>query len=233
MEILNDFQYLVRYDYNTNYSCEEYDCRDEGICRCSKISNAKVEEIDLISITNHLYGKLIDTDLKSSNRNKKLNNILYGFDIDEYCFNRILTINKLWDTEIYEINICRGYYGQEVESITIQDSILRKIENQFEEVLNFDSLSDKIRYILTLENGYLLESIKDVNFVFGEISNSDINIKNSDHHIKSISKKKFYEHYPYLHGILKEKSGKYKIIDGHHRILSTKDKILRVAFYSE
>lgn len=233
MEILNDFQYLVKYDYNTNYSCLEYGCRDEGICRCSKISNAKVEEIDLISITNHLYDKLID--IKSSRRNKRLNNILYGCDIDEYCLNRILTINKLWDKEIYEINICRGYYGQEVESITMQDSILRKIENEFEEVFLLDSLSDKIRYILTLENGYLLDIIKNVDFVFAEINKSDINIKNSDNYIKSIIKNKFhfYEDYPYLHGVLKEKSGKYKIIDGHHRILSSKDKILRVAFYSE
>lgn len=230
----NEFLYLVDYDYNRDYNCENNGCSEEGICRCSSIVDAHIKSIDMIRLTEHFYSEIIDTDEKRTKRNKKLNSILYGIDIDEYCINRILTINKLWDKSIYDISICGGYYGQEIENIAIDDSLLRKIEHDIEEVISFDDPSDRIKLLLELEYGYLIENIRNKKFEFIEIDKSEIDFRNSEHSISQVKKKdlKFYKNYPYLHGIVKKKSGMYRIIDGHHRIYSA-GNVLRVATFDE
>ena len=230
----NDFLYLVGYDYKREYNCENNGCNEEGICRCSYIVDARIESIDIIRLTEHFYSEIIDTDPKKTKRNKNLNSILYGVDIDEYCINRILTINKLWDKDIYDISISGGYYGEEIETISILDSTLRKVEHDIEEIIDIDDPSDKIKFLLQLEYGYLIENIENKKLSFIEIDKSEIDFRNSEHSINQIKNKNlnFYKYYPYLHGVVRKKLGMYKIIDGHHRIYSA-GNVLRVATFDE
>ena len=79
-----------------------------------------------------------------------------------------------------------------------------------------------------------MENIENKKFSFIEINKSEIDFRNSEHSINQIKNKKlnFYKYYPYLHGVVRKKSGMYKIIDGHHRIYSA-GNILRVATFDE
>ena len=228
----NSFQYVVDYDYDVRYSCRESGCNDEGICRCSEIYNERITNIDLISLTEHFYQNLIDVSSKSGKRNQKLNQIFFNDkDIDKYFINRILTINKLYNKDIWEIDFGPSYYGDEINDIFMRSQLFDKVIEECEMVIWFDSLSDKVKYILELEYGKVLDSLKNSDFKIDEIFKEEIDFENSNQkHLELINKKdlSYYEDFPYICGIVKKVENKYKIIDGHHRLSKNKNEIIKV-----
>lgn len=228
----NSFLYVVDYDYNVEYSCEESGCNDEGICRCGKIYNERITRIDIVSLTEHFHKNLIDIDSKSGKRNQKLNQIFFGDkDIDKYFINRILTINKLYNKDFWEIEFGPSYYGDEMENILLRSQLFDKVIQECEMVISIDNLSDKVKYILELEYGKVLNSLKNAEFKVDEIFKEELDFENSNqNHLKLINKKdlSYYDDFPYICGIVKKVDNKYKIIDGHHRFTRNKKSILKV-----
>jgi len=225
-----DYTYSTDYDYNTEHSCDSSGCYDEGICRCGHIVDAYVNSVNLSSLTEEIYSQFMPENKKSRKRETRISEILYGGEIvDKYCIYRILVINKAFDTGYWEVNICGGYYGQEINDVTISVSILNHINSQCERLFQLETLSEKLRYVLELEYGFLLDDVKDCEFELISIYKNHIDFKKlNQNHIKNVKGEdlKHYSptEYDLPRGIVRGEIDNYKIIDGFHRIIASEDK---------
>jgi hypothetical protein len=223
-----DYKYSTEYNYDTEFSCENSGCDDEGICRCGHIIDAYVKSVNLSSLTDEIYIQFMSGDKKSRKRESRISEILYGGEItDKYCIYRILSINKVFDTTFWRLNICSGYYGDEIDDVTIDALLLFKINEQCEKLFQLQTLSEKLKYVLELEYGFLLDDIKDCEFELISIYKNHIDFKKlNQNHINNV-KMEDLEHYKthlLPRGIVRGDIDNYKIIDGFHRIIAADDK---------
>jgi hypothetical protein len=221
------FQYNGVYvDYNYNNDCENYGCDEEGICRCGTIYDEHVESVDVSLLVKKIYDDFFEQG-KAADRNNAINEVLYGIgkDIDIYTIDRIIRSYKIWESENWNIEIEGGYYGQEVNDVTIKESIANKIEEELMTVFSLPSLKEKIEYLLKVEYGKILPEITDSNYESITIDKDDI-IFGTEKHLDKVMKKDldFYsdKNYNGIRGIVKKSGDKWRVIDGYHRIFSTK-----------
>jgi len=221
------FQYNGVYvDYNYNNDCENYGCDEEGICRCGTIYDEHVESVDVSLLVKKIYDDFFEQG-KAADRNNAINEILYGIgkDIDIYTIDRILRSYKIWEGENWNLEVEGGYYGQEVGDVTIKESIADKIEEELWIVFSLPTLKEKIEYLLKVEYGKILPEIADSNYESIVIDKDDI-IFGVENHLKKVMKKDldFYsdKNYNGIRGIVKKSGDKWRVIDGYHRIFSTK-----------
>lgn len=221
------FQYNGIYvDYSYTYDCESYGCDEEGICRCGSIHNEHIESVDVSLIVKKIYDDFFEQG-KAADRNNAINEVLYGIgkDIDIYTIDRILRSYKIWENENWNIEVEGGYYGQEVGDVTIKESIADKIEEELLTVFSLPSLKEKIEYLLKVEYGKILPEISDSNYESIVIDKDDI-IFGVENHLNKVMKKDldFYsdKNYNGIRGIVKKSGDKWRVIDGYHRIFSTK-----------
>jgi hypothetical protein len=221
-----DFKYCgVNYDYDSETSCSESGCDSEGICRCGVIVNQRVESVDVCQMADEIY-KLYFDNSKSTDRNNKINSVLYGTgkELDTYCIDRVLRAHMIWDNDKWSISVESGYYGQEMGRITIESPYDKKIQDDIETVLSLNTIKEKIDFILNLEYGYLLPELDGCDYEISTININDV-IFGSDGHYKKIQTQNV-EHYVDINykgirGVVKEEGGKYKIIDGYHRMYAS------------
>jgi|688.fasta_scaffold258107_2 hypothetical protein len=221
------FQYNGVYvDYSYTYDCENYGCDEEGICRCGSIHNESVESVDVSLIVKKIYDEFFEEG-KAANRNNTINEVLYGIgkDIDIYTIDRIIRSYKIWESDNWDIEVEGGYYGQEVNDVRIKESIADKIEEELMTVFSLPSLKEKIEYLLKVEYGKILPEITDSNYESITIDKDDI-IFGTEKHLDKVMKKDldFYsdKNYNGIRGIVKKSGDKWRVIDGYHRIFSTK-----------
>jgi len=221
------FQYNGVYvEYNYNNDCENYGCDEEGICRCGTIYDEHVESVDVSLLVKKIYDDFFEQG-KAADRNNTINELLYGIgkDIDIYTIDRILRSYKIWENENWDIEVDGGYYGQEVGDVTIKESIADKIEEELWIVFSLPTLKEKIEYLLKVEYGKILPEIVDSNYESIVIDKDDI-IFGVENHLKKVMKKDldFYsdKNYNGIRGIVKKSGDKWRVIDGYHRIFSTK-----------
>lgn len=227
----NDFKYMVSYDYDTIYSCEEYGCIEERICRCGHITNTYLNDVDISAIATNIYSEIFDNSMAT--KRQSVINSLWGIseEIEKYTIDRILRINKIWNPEFWEINVSGGYYGQEVDEIVIIEDVVQKLNTQLETAFAIDNLRDRVEYLLNLENGYILETLKDVNYVVSIIDIDDIIFSNPEHKKRILIEE--LEHYSDkkytgIRGVVKKCGDKFKIIDGYHRLSKTENSKVKV-----
>ena len=225
----NDY-YAPQYDYNTEYSCEESGCHVESICRCGRIIDARVESVDLSYLTNEIYDQLVPSNSKSKKRDSRISQLLYGGElVDKYCIYRILSINKVWNTDLWEVNTSGGYYGDEVDNVTLDISTLSKVSTQCSKLFEFTTLRDKLLYMIELEYGFVLDEIKDCDFELVTIYKNHIDFKKlNQNHIKNVKMEDLSHYsedkYDLPRGIVRGEIDNYKIVDGFHRIIGAGDK---------
>jgi len=227
------FQYNGVYvDYSNSYDCENYGCDDEGICRCGSIYDVCIESVDVSFIVKKIYDDFFEQG-KVADRNNAINEVLYGVgkDIDIYTIDRILRSYKIWENQNWDIEIEGGYYGDEIGDVKIKENIADKIESELFLVFSLSTLKEKVEYLLNLEYGKVLPEIVDANYESITIDKTDI-IFGSKGHLDKVSKKElnFYSDkiYSGIRGVVKKSGDKWKIIDGYHRIFSTKNAKVRV-----
>ena len=227
----NDFKYMVSYDYDTIYSCEESGCNEEGICRCGHITNTYLNKVDVSAIVNNIYSEIFDNSI-STKRNNVINS-LWGIssEIQKYTIDRILRVNKIWKPEFWNINVSGGYYGQEIDEVILIEDMVLKINSQLERAFQIDNLSERVEYLLTLENGFILDDIKDKKYHISVIDIDDIIFSNTEHKRKVVIEE--LEHYSDrnysgIRGIVKKDGIKFKLIDGYHRLSKTENKLVKV-----
>jgi hypothetical protein len=227
-----DFKYDLEYDYDNHTSCSESGCDEEGICRCSTIHNAHVVSVNIPNMVNHIYDNYFDNSI-STKRNSIINSILGGVskEIDIYTIDRILRINKAYKPSNWEVQVCGGYYGQEIDDVILEDDVAQKIEEQIDSAFDIIDLSKRIEYLLILEYGkilpelqgltYSLETIERDNIIFGSYSHfRKVNVKKLDHYSDKI--------YNGIRGIALLKNNKYRLIDGYHRCSTSENRVIKI-----
>jgi hypothetical protein len=136
--------------------------------------------------------------------------------IFNYCLYRLLVINKLYDTSSWEVNVCRGYYGEEVNGVNLTDEVYNTLTAQIE-TLNSSSKDDQIKFVLELEYGYVLDSLKDVSFEIVDSQKKDL-IAGNEVYRKKVQKGTYKKHNLPV-GIYLEDGNKFRLIDGYHRFV--------------
>lgn len=216
----------VSIDYHSDYDCSNNSCEDEGICRCGMIYETEITNVVVVEMVNLIYDELFDNTTLSGKREGKLNQLLFGIgeDINRYTIDRILRKYKIWEPDYYNIEVCGGYYGQEIEGVYLNKNIATKIESELEIAFSINDLSGRVEYLLGLEYGVLLPELEHCQYEIIEVDKVDINFGSIDHHNK-VKKKdlEFYTDGKYkgIRGVVTFANGKYRLIDGYHRVHTT------------
>jgi hypothetical protein len=204
-----DFKYIFHVDYDSKQHCHEVDCESlhGGYCRCSTIENAHIENISIQTIVDSI-----------TNKNTSM--------LDKYGIDRILTKMNLTDSDYWDINICRGYYGQEIDNVKLNNA--EKVQNNIDQFLALDTCQKKIEFLLLFEYGYLIDKVKNLTWIELTINKNGIYLL--DNVMKKVDRDTVekYKEYPYYKCIVivdGEKFGeKYRLIDGYHRFVASNDK---------
>ena len=229
----------VSENHNITYDCESSGCNDEGICRCGMITEAYVTNVDIVRISSIIYDTINDDNDTSRKRNEKLDILLngYGKDMDLYTIDRILRKWKVYDPESWDIEICGGYYGQEIDEISLKYDLCEELNTEIIKALSIESLKERVEYLLKLEYNKILPELEESEWSL-EIVDLDKIIFGSEHHVKKCKKEiekgsvkyrgYFYDDKNYntvltnlIRGVAIKKGDNYRLIDGYHRCLST------------
>jgi hypothetical protein len=221
-----DLQRFAKIQTNGTCNCNDY-CFREGVCRSFQITDIEIQQVDINSISTHVWEKVNNTKSLDFKRNENLKFLLEGYNtkIDAYCLERILTINKIFKTENWHWSYSNGYYGHEIDSLKLNADILQDVITHFRNVVSLQSLKEKVEYILKLEYGFILDSIKDCEFEITIIKTSDLVFPQKTH-LEKVKKAAIYK------GLKKDNilgvcffDGKqYKIIDGYNRLSQVTSK---------
>jgi len=227
----SDFKYSMSYNVDTEFSCEESGCYEERICRCCHITKTYLNKIDVDRISSDIYLDIFDGSV-SSKRHNAINS-LWGIseEIEKYTIDRILRINKIWKPEFWTINVCNGYYGQEIDDILLDEDTVQTINSQLEKAFEIDNLTERIEYLLELENGFVLDDLKEKKYTLDTIDINDIIFSNPEHKNKVILEELEHysdKNYKGIRGVVKKDGLKWKVIDGYHRLSKTENKIVKV-----
>ncbi len=223
--IENNFKYCVEWQDHGRYDCDNHGCNDEGICRCYQIDSVKIKHISIRKITDQIFRNLFDLNSDSWKRDQKLFDLIYSTDLElyyfwEFCINRVLTINKVWNTSNWTTKWSSGYYGDEIDSISIKKSIFNKVHQDLSTIKEIGTLPGIIQYLLTREYGHVLEKLVNKDYTIKQVDVDDIYFPQDKHH-----KKVLYKDLSYLEdsreddiqGICLEENNKYNVVDGYHR----------------
>ena len=195
----------VEYDYERS----QCTCHD-WICRCTTIESAWVEDININKVMSCL---LIDHFPRENLT-----------EIDLYCFDRICRVNNIWDKECYEIEVCPGYYGEEIDGVFFENE--KKVIDEFDKLIKLKSDADKIKYVLELEYGYVIESIENCHNVSVISCDPKLVVASQQEYYHRLEKNvvESYKDYKIPCAIYKKNGDRYLIIDGYHRVAANKEK---------
>ena len=206
MALRTDLAYNgVEYDYKrSGCTCNDWPCR------CTTIRNRWVEDINI----NKVMSSILICNFKSKNLT----------EIDLYCFDRICRVNHIWDKECYEIEVKPGYYGEEIGGVFFENE--EKVVIEFDKLLTLKSDIDKIKYILELEYGYVINSIENCHNVSITDCDPKLVIAPQKEYYHRLEKNviESYKDYKIPCAVCKKNGDKYLIVDGYHRVSANKDK---------
>lgn len=204
--IPSDFRYSgIDYDYDTDNS----NCRCPDYCRCSKIVNKRITDVDLNSITEFIHRDIISKSKKS--KEQKINDTFL-----KYCIHRLAVLNHMYDTDNWYLSTCSGYYGEEIKDVIWEGG--KQIEIDISEVIN-KSPNERIEYVLVKEYGYLLPRLQGKKYIEELVSVEDIAVGN-EQYIKKVDSGHYNDGYNLPIGIYEFDGHKYRIIDGYHRYIA-------------
>lgn len=205
----------VTYTSNTSSDCVAEGC--DGICRCTKINSVTIESIDISSIVHSAF---------YMPRKKKNQPTLSAEETEilKYCFDRLLRIHKVYETDSWEASTTGGYYGEEIGKIYLCETTTGKIVSAME-ALSKQSLAEKVEYLLEEEYGYLLDSVKGKEWSVETVDRNLINLGQEEYGRKVKEEDlAFYREFYLPRGIAIKSGDRYRLIDGYHRCLATKDE---------
>lgn len=201
-----NFEHYVDCDYQTYYSCSDRASCDDGICRCGTISDIKIKKLPLAC-------DIVD------------NNFSNYTILEKYCIERILSNNKFWNSNYWEVTVCSGYYGQEIGGVYFElsekcDDLIKNL------LLECRTDTQKIEFVLTLEYGYVLDKLKNLEWYVDIVRKEDIIFGQKDHYQKLDQEiVNHYRNYSLPRGICSKEENFYKIYDGYHRLSAGDDLV--------
>lgn len=229
--INNNLIKCVVYRCHEVFSCDTYGCNEEGICRCSTIESVEIIKVNLDILTEQFFYQIKEHGTHASRENKIIN-LLWDYNpdvINRWCIDRLLSINKVWNIENIEYSIQSGYYGEELESFSINNKIFEKLINQIDTALKLDSLREKVHFLLSLEYGKVLDKLYHKKFSVETVNVQEIIFPKQSHKTKVDSKVlNYYNKYRLPKGLVEKKGNFYHVIDGYHRLTATTENKITV-----
>lgn len=206
-----DIRYDVDLKYDTEYSCEDSGCNEEGICRCGRICNPEIRSVNSWVIAEH-YADAGEP--------------LQFYAIERYC-------SRL-QTDDFDIDWSSSYYGDEIDSVEITDHV----KNNIVHIKNLQGC-DLIEFVLKNEYGDVLPQYRGHKWIYapnvlvedlilGVPNRRDINKDRVNFYKARIGK----EYEPILLCELHEQI--YKVIDGYHRYTALQElgiKKVNIIYY--
>ena len=209
-----NLDYEVEYDYErSGCQCNAYETGD--YCRCTTIERAWVEEIFISSVVEKLYKKFCKEHS----------------EINEYCFDRICHALRIYDKDLYEVETGGGYYGEEVYGVYFDNE--EQIFNAYAALTDLSSDIEKIKYVLNLEYGYLIDRVANTtSATIHKVDAKKIILPQQEYFIKL--SKEVIEDYKNrklpVAVCVKQKDrfleefDRYVLIDDYHRWVANKDR---------
>ncbi len=213
-------RYSMEVKYETYYPCHDgSNCCDGDMCRCGQIKDAHVESAKRSDVIEPITSKCNDIILA-------------------YCIDRIMTMSGMLDKDNWEVNVYRGYYGEETDGVELSLPVLVEVCTRLREIETLSDI-DRIKKCLEYEYGYVLPRLQDVRSVsVKDIDIAETNGLNQDYYHKvEMDKVDLYADYQLPRVVcLKNKwagstvgDSRYYLIDGYHRLVSAnKNKISKI-----
>jgi hypothetical protein len=217
--------YMIDYDCDYSYDCKSAGC--DSICRCGKIHNIIINSIncDLSNVSiSEQY-----SDKRGAKRRKNYSQTR----IEKYCVDRLLRIYKTYDKSLYRLIVEGGYYGEEISGFKFekQDELVSSIVK----LLNFDNDLDKIKFTLSEEYSYILNTInnsKSIDVITIKLESVIMNEEYIQRLKKNLMQFGDYNFEPNIPvGLVRREGGDFILIDGYHRFISLKNKNVEKASY--
>ena len=192
----------VDYSYETDYPCQDGDdCCDNDYCRCGIIVDKRITEVDINTLIVNLIGS--------------------NDDIHAYCVDRFVRKSNLKETGYWELASTGGYYGEEIDGVYPNNSIVDQLILDFKALIMLND-ADKIKDCLHNEYGHVLPELDKCNRVeIAEVPLDNIELFNQNHYRK-LEKKYIdqYNDYKLPRAVCVNTGTKYRLIDGYHRMHS-------------
>lgn len=208
----------VEYDYDMDWGCKSQEC--DGVCRCKKIHNARITKVDIGIVASCFMSYITSTKPKPKQPTT--------FEL--YCIERIIRSSKLREDDYWELDIHKGYYGDECDGPFPNQTTITNIRNMFVAISKLSDV-EKIKYCLKEEYGHLLPKLQDATKAeIIAVDPKDIEMSN-DNYMRKLNKEHVdqYNDYDLPRGIVVAIGGKfkYRLIDGYHRISSANNQSLK------
>jgi hypothetical protein len=106
--------------------------------------------------------------------------------------------------------------------------VFNLVQSECQKLMELETLSEKIKLVLSLEYGYLLPDLESKDFEIINITKSDIDFKSlNQNHIRLVNQEKELNSlnhynsssYHLPRGVVRKSANQFKIIDGFHRII--------------
>ncbi len=197
-------------EYDTYHQCQNgSDCCRDDYCRCGTIENIRNITVDISALISGLVGN-----------SKEI--------LNAYCVDRLIRASDLKDPSNWELNVERGYYGEETHGHSPNQLIIDNLISDFKLMLNMSD-ANKVKLCLKNEYGHVLPSLEKLtNAEICLVKTDDIELFN-DHYVRKINKKFVdqYDDYEFPRAVCTLAGSKYRVIDGYHRMSSALNKNLK------
>lgn len=216
------FTWCFDYNYDRNYDCRGSGC--DSICRCSRISNIKVENSNrtILNVFHEIKSML--NGLMKKNGEKLDNSKIF-----DYALERVMRAFKFYDASLYTVSLVGGYYGDEIGDTTINVDKLDAFCQIVNQLLYFDD-TGRIYVALNAEYEYILPWLTDCTFEIKKVSVDKMQPANTEYMVRRVDNSTYLSQFDYDDygkktplGIYRKDGSIYRVIDGYHRLSTAKE----------
>lgn len=204
----------VELDRSTYHPCQNGNsCCDDDYCRCGEITIDGIAKVNPLGIIHSCFPS--EKCILNIEDNQSF---LYAME-------RLFILSDLDSKDsAWDISIEDGYYGQELGDCKLQSKLAEKLQAQGLALIGMKR-EERINSVLLEEYGWLLPHVEDVTYSVESIS-MDL-VRPSDtwkRRFSNVDHDKWELQDDIPQGIVRVvPNGRYKIVDGHHRILSARE----------
>lgn len=135
-----------------------------------------------------------------------------------YALSRIASIYKLWDEDLYNADIRKGYYGEEVAGIThTHENKINSLIHKCESLVHGGEIRKMIFKLLREEYGFILDHIENATLSEDWVNISELQTPNK-HYAKKTNPNDYYVNSEIPIGIYFDK----EVVDGYNRLATLK-----------
>ncbi len=188
-------QYHLEIDYDRT-DCDG-DCSD--YCRCTSIIDIHVRSVNYPEVIKKIIPKKEYCTIKG------------------YCAERILHHSGVANADNWYVGTQGGYYGEEIGEVSFEK--FDTLKKHFDKVLQNKTAQQMMEALLTLEYGWLLETLAKRKWTVKEIPFKSVNVHQKDYydHKLDLEILSSYSGWEFPLGICVAEGDGYRLIDGHHR----------------